>query len=62
MFAGTVDRVAGVMTRSGTEFEITSAAPVIYHLDGEPFVGAAAIRGRVRPRALKIRASQHAAI
>jgi len=27
---------------------------VPYHVDGEPFMGAASIRARVRPRALRV--------
>jgi len=56
VFAGTIDRVPGVITRRGRSVEITSGEPVIYHVDGEPFVGAASISARVRPGALRVRA------
>jgi diacylglycerol kinase (ATP) len=55
VFMGHVDRVAGVTVRRGASIEVTSAHPVIYHIDGEPFVGAATIAARVRPRALIVR-------
>jgi hypothetical protein len=28
---------------------------VLYHVDGEPFIGGASIRARVQPRALRIK-------
>jgi diacylglycerol kinase (ATP) len=55
VFAGTVDRVPGVTIRSGGEIEITSARPVLYHVDGEPFVGGASVRAKVQPAALRVR-------
>ena len=58
VFAGRIHELPGVTIRRGAEIEITSARPVIYHVDGEPFVGAAAIAGRVRARALRVRVPQ----
>jgi diacylglycerol kinase (ATP) len=55
LFAGHVARVRGVTMRAVTHVEITSARPVIYHIDGEPFVGGASVKGRVRPKALRVR-------
>jgi diacylglycerol kinase (ATP) len=55
MFSGHIHETAGVTIRRGVAIEITSARPVIYHVDGEPFVGGAAIAARIRPRALRIR-------
>lgn len=55
VFAGSVDRVRGVTIRCGAEIEITSARPVLYHVDGEPFVGGACVRGGVRCAALRVR-------
>ncbi|MGH9349660.1 MAG: diacylglycerol/lipid kinase family protein, partial [Vicinamibacterales bacterium] len=54
LFTGGVDRVRGVTIRRGEAIEITSARPLIYHVDGEPFVGGASIQGRVRPAALRV--------
>jgi diacylglycerol kinase (ATP) len=55
VFAGDIDRVPGVTIRRGRSVEVTSSRAVIYHVDGEPFVGAASIVARVRPRALCVR-------
>jgi diacylglycerol kinase (ATP) len=55
VFAGQIDRVPGVTIRRGRSIEVTSSRPVIYHVDGEPFVGAASVTARVRPRALCVR-------
>ncbi len=55
VFAGQIDRVPGVTVRRGATIDVTSAHPVIYHVDGEPFVGAATIAARVRPGAVRVR-------
>ena len=55
LFAGQIARVRGVSMRPVTDVEITSSRAVIYHIDGEPFVGAVSLKGRVRPRALRVR-------
>jgi diacylglycerol kinase family enzyme len=55
LFAGQVARVRGVTMQSAVGVEITSARPVIYHIDGEPFVGGASLTGRVHPKALRVR-------
>jgi YegS/Rv2252/BmrU family lipid kinase len=58
LFAGQVARVRGVTMQSATDVEITSARPVMYHVDGEPFVGGASLKGRVRPKALRVRVAR----
>jgi diacylglycerol kinase (ATP) len=55
VFMGQIARVPGVTIRRAKEVEITSARPVLYHVDGEPFIGGASIRGRVEPRALRVK-------
>jgi YegS/Rv2252/BmrU family lipid kinase len=55
VFAGQIARLPDVIIRTGIDIEITSAAPVVYHVDGEPFVGGAAVRAHVRPNALRIK-------
>lgn len=52
VFMGQIGRVSGVTIRKTAEVEIISARPVVYHVDGEPFVGGASIRGAIRPNAL----------
>jgi diacylglycerol kinase (ATP) len=60
VFAGTVDRVPGVTIRAGTAIEVTSARPVLFHVDGEPFVGGASVKAGVRPAALRVRVPETA--
>jgi diacylglycerol kinase (ATP) len=56
LFSGRLAEAPGVEMRTAIEVEVTSARPVVYHVDGEPFVGGASIRARVRPKALRVRA------
>ena len=55
VFAGQIGRLPGVLMRTAADVEVTSAHPVIYHIDGEPFVGSASIKAHVRPHALRIK-------
>ena len=55
VFAGRIGRLPGVVMRTATDIEITSAHPVVYHVDGEPFVGGASLKAHVRPHALRIK-------
>ena len=55
VFTGQVGRLPGVLMRTAADIEVTSAHPVIYHIDGEPCVGGASVTAHVRPRALRIR-------
>jgi YegS/Rv2252/BmrU family lipid kinase len=55
VFMGQIARVPGVTIRRATEVEITSARPVLYHVDGEPFVGGASLRAHVQPRGLRVK-------
>jgi YegS/Rv2252/BmrU family lipid kinase len=55
VFTGQIGRLPGVVMRTAVDIEITSAHPVVYHVDGEPFVGGASIQAHVRPRALRIK-------
>ena len=55
VFSGTIDRVPGVSIRCGEQIEITSGRPVLYHVDGEPFVGGAVVRARSLRGALRVR-------
>jgi YegS/Rv2252/BmrU family lipid kinase len=58
LFAGKVARLRGITMRCVTEVEVTSGRPVIYHIDGEPFVGGASVKARIRPRALRVRVAR----
>ena len=55
VFAGQIGRLPGVVMRTAADIEVTSAHPVIYHIDGEPFVGSASVKAHVRPHALRIK-------
>lgn len=55
LFLGQIEQVSGITIRQAEHVEITSARPVIYHVDGEPFVGGASITARALPRALRVR-------
>jgi YegS/Rv2252/BmrU family lipid kinase len=54
VFAGTVDQVPGVTIRRGRDIEVSSTHPVVYHVDGEPYLGAETVRARVQARALRV--------
>ena len=43
LFSGTIGPRAGVTMRAAATVEITSSKPVMYHVDGEPFVGGASL-------------------
>ena len=55
LFSGRLSSAPGVHMRTAREVEITSARPVLYHVDGEPFVGGASVKARVHALALRIR-------
>jgi YegS/Rv2252/BmrU family lipid kinase len=55
LFAGRVAALPGVTMTTATDVEITSARSVVYHVDGEPFVGGASLKARAVPRALRVR-------
>jgi len=54
LFTGQIAGVRGVTHLHAQEIEVTSAGPMIYHVDGEPFIGGASITGRSRPGALRV--------
>lgn len=55
LFNGRIAQVPGITMTPAQEVTISSAAPMIYHLDGEPCVGGTSIRARIRPHALRVR-------
>jgi YegS/Rv2252/BmrU family lipid kinase len=59
IFMGQIARVPGVTMQTAVDVEITSARRVLYHVDGEPFVGGAVVRAKTQPKALKIRVPLH---
>jgi diacylglycerol kinase (ATP) len=55
LFAGRIDALSGVIMTTAVDVEITSSRSAVYHVDGEPFVGGASVKGRALPRALRVR-------
>jgi YegS/Rv2252/BmrU family lipid kinase len=54
LFTGQIAKVRGVTQLHAQEIEITSATPMVYHVDGEPFIGGASIVARSRAGALRV--------
>ncbi|OFW01441.1 MAG: hypothetical protein A3I61_14850 [Acidobacteria bacterium RIFCSPLOWO2_02_FULL_68_18] len=54
VFLGQIARVPEVATRAAVDIRVTSAGPMAYHLDGEPYVGGTLVAARPRPRALRV--------
>lgn len=54
VFTGQMARVPDVAMRAAVDIQVTSAGPVVYHLDGEPYVGGARLTARPRPAALRV--------
>lgn len=55
LFAGSIARVAGVRSWSIAGAEVWATGPILYHVDGEPHVGADRIQACVRARAVRVR-------
>jgi diacylglycerol kinase family enzyme len=51
---GQIARIPDVAMRAAADIHVTSAGPLAYHLDGEPYVGGASLTARPRPGALRI--------
>jgi len=56
LFRGTLHRAPGVAVVQVREAEIAAAAPISFHVDGEPVSGGTRLAVRVHPRALRVRA------
>lgn len=54
VFMGQIARIRDVAMRAAVDIQVTSAHPVIYHLDGEPYVGGASLAARPHPGALRV--------
>jgi diacylglycerol kinase family enzyme len=55
LFSGRIAQVPGITMTAVQDVTISSAGPMIYHVDGEPLVGGTSIRARIRPQALRVR-------
>lgn len=56
LFRGTLGRVPGVDSQKVRAASVRAAAPLVYHTDGEAFVGGTEIAVTVKPRSLRLRA------
>jgi diacylglycerol kinase (ATP) len=54
LFTGQITGVRGVTHLHAQDIAVSSAGPMIYHVDGEPFIGGASITARSRPGALRV--------
>jgi len=54
LFMGQIGKVRGVTQLHARDIAVTSGSPMIYHVDGEPFIGGASIAARVHPGALRV--------
>jgi len=54
LFNGTADRIVGCSIRPIREATIDCEQPMIFHVDGEPVVGATRLAVRVHPQALRV--------
>ena len=55
LFSGRIAQVPGITMTAVQDVTISSAGPMVYHVDGEPLVGGTSIRARIRPQALRVR-------
>jgi YegS/Rv2252/BmrU family lipid kinase len=54
VFSGRIAMVPGVTMSSAVDIQVTSGQPVLYHVDGEPYTGAAVVAARPWPAALRV--------
>lgn len=57
LFAGRIAGVRGVESVPAVDIRVTSTHAVLYHVDGEPFLGDVSVAARSRPRALRVAVS-----
>ena len=55
LFSGRIAQLPGVTIMPVREVSIAAARGVVYHVDGEPCVGAESLRATIRPHALRVR-------
>lgn len=54
LFTGRIALVPDVAMRAAVDIQVTSTGPVMYHVDGEPYVGGPRLDARPRPGALRV--------
>jgi YegS/Rv2252/BmrU family lipid kinase len=60
VFGGRIATVPGVTMSTAVDIQVTSGHPVLYHVDGEPYTGAAVVAARPWPAALRVVVPTHA--
>jgi diacylglycerol kinase (ATP) len=58
LFSGDMAQVPGVSMTKARTITISADAPILYHVDGEPFIGGCSILASVRQRALRVFSSK----
>ncbi|MGH9148200.1 MAG: diacylglycerol/lipid kinase family protein [Vicinamibacterales bacterium] len=58
LFTRSLHKASHILTKRVTEVSISSNAPLICHVDGEPFEAGSQVTVTVNPRALKVRVPQ----
>lgn len=56
LFGGTITAAPGVSTCQIQSAIVIGEGPLVYHADGEPYIGGSSLQVSVRPRALRLRA------
>jgi diacylglycerol kinase (ATP) len=51
----TLDKAAGVTTLRGARVRVTTAAPMLFQVDGEPHSGGLSVQATLRPAALRVK-------
>ena len=54
VFTGRIADVRGVTISTAVDIQVSARAPMLYHVDGEPFVGGATVKARSWPAALRV--------
>ena len=54
VFSGQIANAPGVTMTPAVDIQVTAGRPLLYHVDGEPFVGGSAVRARPWPAALRV--------
>jgi diacylglycerol kinase family enzyme len=54
LFQGRIERLPGVTMIAAARIEISSTRQLLYHVDGEPYVGPASMEARVHAGALRV--------
>ncbi len=54
LFSGKLARIGGVTMIPAATIEISAPRPILYHVDGETYVGGTTVSAKVHPKALRV--------